>query len=267
MCLVNSVIVGYGVEEPSHGRESTDQWKSGKRLNSIVDVQGHMVYDDSGNLGYENYAIFLRGDNGFSISRIGVKIYVTALYYRKIISMATGNAIITTFWDAPPINLVTWDGDMDYGASTPGTWSYTVGGQYKSFTFSATYTPSAYCIDYPKVNPPVEGTYRYLGYFNSRYNNGGHTFKACVRLHVNNDVAMDWASGVITYINPGVNYCLDKILSMRVKVVFSFYSGIKWFWWYTWTNEGTHSHLMGDGVNPDNNDIDIASIPLVVGSC
>ncbi|MBY9010200.1 MAG: hypothetical protein KGD74_10080 [Candidatus Lokiarchaeota archaeon] len=268
LCLLHTVVIGYSLE-PSHGRESTNQqipiyflwWIIDyKTANSVADVQGHMVYDNSGNAGYEGYAVFLYGKNTFSSSKISVKIYVTALYEEKVSIIPTGQYIERTYWGPPPIDFITWDGDMGYGATTPGVWQYNVGITLYGYTFGYTYTSAAYYDAYPQVNPPiVEGIYRNMGYLNSIYDNGGHEFKACVRLQVHNNVANLWGSGVVNY-NPGVYYAITRILSMRVKVIFKFYHNDN-------SLQATHTHLMGDGVNPDNNDIDINQIPLAVGSC
>lgn len=267
--LSNAIVVGLALE-PSHGRESTEQtvpiyflwWIVGYQyLDSVADVQGHAVYDDSGNGGYENYAVFVYGRNTFSGSKTNVIIYVTALHETKVIAIPSGQVTTYSYWGPPPIDFITWDGDMDYGATTPGVWQYTLGVTIQSFNFGYTYTSTASYTAYPKVNPPVvEDIYRNMGYFKSLYSDGGHKFKACVRLQVHNNVANEWASGVVNY-NPGVFYATTKILSIRVKVIFKFYHS-------DWDSlKGTHSHLLGDGVNPDNNDIDINQIPVVVGSC
>jgi hypothetical protein len=274
LCLLHTLVGGYATEEPSHGRESTVKsvpyhfmwWVVGYyTLESVADVQGHLVYDDSGNGGYENYAIFLYGRLTSTGSKINVGIYVTAYYEIEWMSMCSGNTYIFYQWGAPPVDFITWDGDMDYGATTPGIWQYTVGTSVQGFSFGYTYTSQASCNAYPQVNPPiVDDIYRHMGYFSSVYNDGGHKFKACVRLMVHNDVATEWASGVTTF-NPGVAILTWRILSIRVKVVFKYYDTTPTIW--DPNPQGTNSHLLGDGVNPDNNDADISQIPFVVGSC
>lgn len=267
LSFFNVIAIAYA-SEPSHGRESTEKsvpiyflwWIVGyDHIDSVADVQGHMVYDDSGNGGYENYAVFLYGRNTCDPSKVNVRIQVTALFETKVIAIPSGQVTTYTYWGPPPIDFVTWDGDMDYGATTPGTWQYTVGATAYGFNFGYTYTSAAYYNAYPNINPPViEDIYRNMGYFSSIYDDGGHKFKACVRLQVHNTVATEWANGVVNY-NPGVYYATTKILSIRVKVVFKYYESS--------TLRGTNSHILGDGINPDNNDIDINQIPLVVGSC
>lgn len=276
MVSLQTLTIAYATEDPSHGRESRNTsvaykfwwWTYGYHtLESVADVQGHAVYDDSGNGGYENYAIFLYGRLSCSGSKINVGFYVTALYHEYLYNFGSGTESTRTYWGPPPIDLITWDGGgaMDYGATTPGEWSYTEGGQFQSYSFSATYTPAATCTAYPQTNPPiVEDYYRNMGYFSSKYADGSHQFKALVRLHVHNTVATQWGAGVISY-TPGAFYMVTKILAIRVKVNFKYY----WTGHDIWNAEyrGTHSHLLGDGVNPDNNDADINEIPFVVGSC
>ncbi|MFW9771719.1 MAG: hypothetical protein ACFFFB_10365 [Candidatus Heimdallarchaeota archaeon] len=281
--LTQAVVTGYASEVAPDARESTDQripiyflwWKIGEyRLLSIVDVQGHMVYNNEGYPpgpgGYERYAIFINGQNTYTTpTKIEVKMYVTAYYEQEWMSMCSGNVYISHFWDAPPINLVTWDGDMDYAATTPMTWTYNVGvgAQAKgfSFTFGYSYTASAYHNDYPQVNPPIaDDIYRYMGYFNSIYDHGRQEFKSSVRLHVHNDVASEFGSGVTTY-EPGTAIITRRILSIRIRVIFNFYS--YWTNGHIWIRHGSHSHILGDGINPDNNDIDKPSIPFVPGTC
>jgi hypothetical protein len=218
-------------------------------------MQGHMVYNDSGE-GYENYGIFVWGDNQYSNCKTTVKVFVTVLYEEEVLVIPTGEVLKRTYWGPSPIDLVIWDGDMGYGASAPIRWNYTAGVSYSTYV-GGYWTPDAYYDDYPQINPPVKGSFRYFGYFDSNYNGGGHSLKACVRLHVMNDVASEWGSGAIYYV-PEVCFVTTRILSIRIKVVFEFetYWGIK-----------SHTHIMGDGVNPDGNDIDLNKIPFVVGSC
>ncbi|MFX1499078.1 MAG: hypothetical protein ACFFBH_16295 [Promethearchaeota archaeon] len=281
--LTQAVVTGYATEVAPDARESTDQripiyflwFKIGEyRLLSIVDVQGHMVYNNEGYPpgpgGYERYAIFLNGQNTYtSPTKIQVKMYLTAQYKEITDVIPTGQRITRQYWGPPPINLVTWDGDMDYAATTPGTWTYDVGigaeAKGFSFSFGYSYTPSAYHNDYPQVNPPIANDiYRYMGYFDSIYDAGRQEFKASVRLHVHNDVAGQWGAGVVNY-NPGVYYMTTRIISIRIRAIFNFYS--YWTNGHIWILQGSHSHILGDGVNPDNNDIDKPSIPFVAGTC
>ncbi|MFW9989450.1 MAG: hypothetical protein ACFFC3_12405 [Candidatus Odinarchaeota archaeon] len=257
--------------DASHGRESKTNNIGGYHYTSIVDVQGHMVYNPSTNGGYEAYAVFFYGENEYDWTKtaIRVKMYYTVLYEQTITMTLNGQTTTWTEyrWDRPPIDLVTWDGDMDYAATTPGTWSYSVGvqGSYENyqFSFGATYTPSVTISKSPEVNPPIQDAiYRYLGTFASSYSAGEHEFKACVRLHTHNTVANIYGPGFVT--NTPISTTFTKILAIRIRADFTFsYKD----WLGNWVTATTHSHLMGDGVNPDNNDIDLSNIPFVEGLC
>ncbi|MBN1800889.1 MAG: hypothetical protein JW891_05240 [Candidatus Lokiarchaeota archaeon] len=248
----------------------------GNELKSKVQIPGHVVYDDSGQGGFTEYAVYTYGKQAFSdygwFTGVRVYFYLFARYYDYVTIKGSYNHFTVTRWAAPPSDLITWNGDMDYGSATPDEWQYSVGLQLYGLSFSTQSTTQGCSHSaHPQVNPPIQDSYRYLGYYESTHYRG-HDFQACVKFQVHNDVAKQWNDGIV-WEEPSFGHILvhhERIVDLDVKVKFEYYHGYALSQWgpvLFWSPPiATQTHILADGINPDGNDVDLTNLPLAAGS-
>ncbi|MBN1330107.1 MAG: hypothetical protein JXA54_11595 [Candidatus Heimdallarchaeota archaeon] len=248
--LVVSPVLGY-VEQ--YGWEYTNE---GGKV-SKVKIQAHAVYNDNDQGGVTAFGVWVNGNYDTTYdTRITVKIYATAKYHEEKINWRTMTYTERDYWSYTPLNLLSWNQEYDYCGSVPTVWRWTTGVTAYGMSLSATYqhNPTASA----GTGSGTSDGYRYLGWFRSQYNDGGHEFSALLKLHLINDAAIAWDNGMWEMNWP--YEILTTVEEIRIKLVFefSYYAG----WLFGWQTPTIRTYIMGDG-SPST---DLNYIPLVEGT-
>jgi hypothetical protein len=226
---------------------------------SKTEVPGHIVFDDNNPYGHCDYAMWVYGKMyAQSFSTIRVKMYVEARYH-AVTYYYRGGVINSYYWDPTPDGFIHFEGDLDYGWQTPGTWTWQIQAQAGTETWgmqiSASYTGNP--DDSYWEDNAVSGDFRYLGYVQSHlgvFPLADQKFTALIKCHVDNAIANTWYDGV--FYDTSRYWKVTTIESIRVKLVFEYLAGPLQIL------QETHTHILGDNVGPS----DLPSIPLVPGS-
>lgn len=215
------------------------------RMEAHARAQGHLVFAD-GASGWSIYTMYLGG--GFEYdppsdgTKIVVKLYITAHY--KLTYYPFGSPAYAEhyeWWGPPPLDLIQWNGLMNYGASTPGTvtWYAEIGGEYKGFSmsFGYSYTPNAFSGW--GTGSSESDIYRYYGYFKSQYNTNDHSFQALLKFDVSNQLANDYYYGLYenVYSYP-YGYTITWITGIQIKLKWYYYYRFFWTYWHFHTYTG-----------------------------
>jgi subtilisin len=208
-----------------------------------------------GTSGEESFPIYLRGNYENKVlysQRMYFKIYMRVYYkdswFRLFPNPSSGTDY---YWDPLPSGMIEWSGSFfDYEKYPDGDlWRYRIGTDYYYFPYGCFSDGTSTSLTYSTESNSNDWTY--LGYFGVA-SSGKHD--VLLELDVDNTIAADYANGYMWEDLATGTFHTVYIEKIYIKIVAEYK-----YYFFGWRLDKSIPITLGDGDDPDFNDIDLAS--------